>query len=87
MGTQKVLLASFVETQDPSYVIYQLADLLMRIVKEKKSSSNSTITTRDVLLLTLHMYSLFGDSIVVEPQHEQYLQESFVNAMLAVFIY
>jgi hypothetical protein len=83
-GIQKVIVASLAETKDPSYCIYQISDLLLRVVREKQQKLEPTFTTRDILLLTLFFYSLIGNEFVIESQHEQFLQESFVKAMMAV---
>lgn len=81
-----MIVALLSQTQESSHVFYQLHDLLLKITKEKQQGSGSTaLTTRDVLLLTLHMYALMGDSLEIEVQHELYLQKAFVQAMLAVF--
>jgi hypothetical protein len=82
-GIQKVLIATLMETLDISYAVYQISDLLGRIVKEKQSNGTSTLTTRDVLLLTLFLYSLTGTDFHILPEQEQFLQEGFVNAMMA----
>ncbi|KAJ3351907.1 hypothetical protein HDU91_006080, partial [Kappamyces sp. JEL0680] len=84
LSAEKVIVALLSQTQESSHVFYQLHDLLLKITKEKQQGSGSTtLTTRDVLLLTLHMYALMGDSLEIEVQHELYLQKAFVQAMLA----
>lgn len=87
LSAEKVIVALFSQTRETSHIFYQLYDMLAKITKEKQSGSNNpnqSLTTRDVLLLTLRLYSMIGKTAVIEPQHEVYLQKGFVQAMMAV---
>ena len=90
LSAEKVIVALFSQTRETSHIFYQLYDMLAKITKEKQSGSkfninaNQSLTTRDVLLLTLRLYSMIGKTAVIEPQHEVYLQKGFVQAMMAV---
>src|SRR4051812_35114115 len=83
-SAEKVIVALFSQTRESSHIFYQLYDLLSKVAKEKQQGRPSTLTTRDVLLLTLHMYSLMGETVEIEPEHENFLKKAFVDAMIAV---
>jgi hypothetical protein len=88
LSAEKVIIALFAQTRETSHIFHQLNDMLAKITKEKQSGRNDhlkqSLSTRDVLLLTLRLYSVIGKTAVIEPQYEVYLQKGFVQAMMAV---
>ncbi|KAI8928991.1 hypothetical protein BC831DRAFT_497311 [Entophlyctis helioformis] len=94
VSIEKVLGLSLAETMDPTFMVQQLRDVLFRIVQEKQQmrASNaslgdggtSTLTAKDVLMLSLYAYSLLGDSIPMTPKNEAALQDALFRAMMAV---
>lgn len=85
LSAEKVIVALFAQTGETSHIFDQLHDMLSKITKEKREGKSSVLTTRDILLLTLHLYAMIGDSALIEPQHEIHLQKGFIQAMMAVF--
>jgi hypothetical protein len=83
-SAEKVITALLAQTRESSSIFYQLHDMLKKITLYKQEGKSSTLATRDILLLTLHMYALIGDSLGMEEQHQVYLQKAFVQAMLTV---
>ena len=89
--------STYSDTPNQSVVpcIHQLRDLLLKITQEKQQQSqgsneslntqsqNSGLTTRDVLILIVMLYSLLGDSVVVSHEYEKLLQEALYRAMIS----
>jgi hypothetical protein len=76
-------MALLAQTGESSHAFYQLYDLLAKIAKDKQQGINNNLSTRDILLLTLRVYSVIGDSIEIQEEHEKYLQKGFIQSMLA----
>lgn len=76
-------MALLAQTGESSHAFYQIYDLLAKITKDKQQGVRNNLSTRDILLLTLRVYSVIGDSIEILDEHEKYLQKGFVKSMLA----
>lgn len=85
LSNEKIMVALLAQTGETCHIIYQLHDLLAKIVKDRREgkSNEFSMSTRDVLLLTLHMYSMVGNTLEFEEQHETLLKDAFVAAMLS----
>jgi hypothetical protein len=85
---EQILAKSLKASNDYSVISQQLIDILNNIARSKLSNVDPdySFTTKDVLLVTMYVYSLIGNTITLIPEYETLLKDSFLNTMKTVFI-